>query len=86
MPHRHLLEPAGEDPEVYGCGADPVPVRRIDSLATPMVAVARSGLDQVRACLPRDGKRHCFGPEACGPWPARRMKPDGPWPRGGLSA
>ncbi|MGW7527056.1 helix-turn-helix domain-containing protein [Streptomyces sp. NPDC054783] len=108
----------GKDPEMYGCGADPVPVTlgrqgfpgptvvkirhstacgavwaRIDlgkvgdraeilvphhapwriqvknrydakdSLSTPMVAATPSDLDQVRACLVRDGKRHCFGPE-----------------------
>ncbi|MEV6051245.1 helix-turn-helix domain-containing protein [Streptomyces sp. NPDC052107] len=33
-----------------------------DSLSTPMVAATRSDLDHVRACLVRDGKRHCFGP------------------------
>lgn len=32
-----------------------------DSLSTPMVAVSRSDLDGVRACLVRDGERHCFG-------------------------
>lgn len=108
----------GKDPEMYGCGADPVPVTlrrqsfpgptvvkirhsaacgavwaRIDlgkvgdraeilvphhapwrievkdrydakdTLSTPMVAAAPSDLDQVRACLVRDGRRHCFGPE-----------------------
>ncbi|MFF3915135.1 DUF2690 domain-containing protein [Streptomyces sp. NPDC001852] len=108
----------GKDPEMYGCGADPVPVTlgrrsfpgstvvkirhstacaavwaRIDlgkvgdraeilvphhaptrievkdrydardSLSTPMVAVSRSDLDQVRACLVRGGMRQCFGPE-----------------------
>ncbi|MCC5477315.1 helix-turn-helix domain-containing protein [Streptomyces barringtoniae] len=34
-----------------------------DSLSTPMVAATPSDLDQVRACLVRDGKRRCFGPE-----------------------
>ncbi|MGW3203282.1 helix-turn-helix domain-containing protein [Streptomyces sp. NPDC001135] len=32
-----------------------------DSLSTPMVAASRSDLDRVRACLVRDGERHCFG-------------------------
>jgi hypothetical protein len=32
-----------------------------DSLSTPMVAASRSDLDHVRACLVRDGERHCFG-------------------------
>ncbi|MEU2926140.1 DUF2690 domain-containing protein [Streptomyces sp. NPDC007251] len=34
-----------------------------DSLSTPMVAASRSDLDGVRACLVRDGERHCFGSE-----------------------
>ncbi|MDN5385116.1 helix-turn-helix domain-containing protein [Streptomyces sp. LB8] len=33
------------------------------SLSTPMVAVGRSGTDGVRACLVRQEKRHCFGPD-----------------------
>ncbi|MEU8027449.1 helix-turn-helix domain-containing protein [Streptomyces sp. NPDC049099] len=33
-----------------------------DSLSTPMVAASRSDLDHVRACLVREGRRHCFGP------------------------
>ncbi|MER6737545.1 helix-turn-helix domain-containing protein [Streptomyces puniciscabiei] len=108
----------GKDPEMYGCGADPVPVTlgrrsfpgptvvkirhspacgavwaRIDlgkvgdraeilvphhapwrtevkdrydakdSLSTPMVAATRPELNGVRACLVRDGERHCFGPQ-----------------------
>ncbi|AOR34156.1 hypothetical protein BFF78_26670 [Streptomyces fodineus] len=108
----------GKDPEMYGCGADPVPVTlgrqsfpgptvvkirhssvcgavwaRIDlgkvgdraeilvphhapwrievkdgydakdSLSTPMVAATGADLDRVRACLVRDGERHCFGPQ-----------------------
>ncbi|OLZ69791.1 hypothetical protein AV521_15675 [Streptomyces sp. IMTB 2501] len=32
-----------------------------DSLSTPMVAASPSDLGQVRACLVRDGERHCFG-------------------------
>ncbi|MFI8072075.1 helix-turn-helix domain-containing protein [Streptomyces sp. NPDC086033] len=32
-----------------------------DSLSTPMVAATGSELAHVRACLVRDGERHCFG-------------------------
>ncbi|MGV4981966.1 helix-turn-helix domain-containing protein [Streptomyces sp. NRAIS3] len=34
-----------------------------DSLSTPMVAANPGDLDRVRACLVRNGERHCFGPE-----------------------
>ncbi|WP_344051809.1 DUF2690 domain-containing protein, partial [Streptomyces thermoalcalitolerans] len=36
------------------------------SLSTPMVAVGRSGTDEVRACLVRQEERHCFGPDGDG--------------------
>lgn len=40
--------------------ADEYDARR--SLSTPMTAVSRHDLDGVRACLLRDGERHCFPP------------------------
>jgi hypothetical protein len=39
------------------------------SLSTPMTAVSRHDLDGVRACLLRDGERHCF--------PSRQLTSDG---------